>query len=34
MTTPGLVVDDAVVVSGRVPTTDEIVGLLRSASPS
>lgn len=28
MKTPGLVVDDAVVVSGRVPTVDEIAGML------
>jgi small redox-active disulfide protein 2 len=34
MKTPGLVVDDAVVVSGRVPTTEEITGLLRSATSS
>ena len=34
MTTPGLVVDDKVVVSGRVPKVDEIAALLRPATPS
>jgi small redox-active disulfide protein 2 len=34
MKTPGLVVDDAVVVSGRVPTAEEIAGLLRSTTAS
>jgi small redox-active disulfide protein 2 len=29
--TPGLVLDDRVLVSGRVPTVREIAGLLRSA---
>ncbi len=29
--TPGLVVDDTLVMSGRVPTTQEITGLLRTA---
>ena len=32
MTTPGLVVDDTVVVSGRVPTADEIAGLLSAST--
>ena len=32
MTTPGLVVDDTVVVSGRVPTADEIAGLLSTST--
>jgi len=32
MTTPGLVVDDRVVVSGRVPTADEIAGLLSAST--
>jgi small redox-active disulfide protein 2 len=32
MKTPGLVVDDTLVVSGRVPTTEEITGLLRSTT--
>ena len=31
MTTPGLVVDDKLLVSGRVPTSEEITGLLRDA---
>ena len=30
MRTPGLVVDDEVVVSGRVPTTEQITDLLRA----
>jgi len=34
MKTPGLVVDDTLVVSGRVPTTEEISGLLRSTMAS
>jgi small redox-active disulfide protein 2 len=34
MSTPGLVVDGAVVVSGRVPSTEEITGLLRPATGS
>lgn len=32
MTTPGLVVDDTVVVSGRVPAVDEITALLSAAT--
>lgn len=32
MTTPGLVVDDKVLVSGRVPSRDEITALLAAAS--
>jgi small redox-active disulfide protein 2 len=32
MKTPGLVVDDTLVVSGRVPTTEEITRLLRSTT--
>ena len=32
MTTPGLVVDERVVVAGRVPTTDEITALLGSVT--
>jgi small redox-active disulfide protein 2 len=28
MSTPALVVDEQVVLSGRVPTTDQVVGLL------
>jgi small redox-active disulfide protein 2 len=32
MKTPGLVVDDAVVVSGRVPAVDEIAALLSPAT--
>ena len=31
MTTPGLVVDDKLLVSGRVPTAEEISGLLSNA---
>lgn len=31
MKTPGLVVDDKLLVSGRVPTSEEITGLLRDA---
>ena len=34
LTTPGLVVDDRLVVSGRVPQVDEIAALLRPATPS
>lgn len=32
MTTPGLVVDERVVVAGRVPSTDEITALLGPAT--
>ena len=32
MSTPGLVIDEEVVVSGRVPKPDEIAGILRSRS--
>lgn len=32
MKTPGLVVDEHLVMSGRVPTAGEIAGLLRSAA--
>lgn len=32
MSTPALVVDEALVVSGRVPTADEVRGLLAEAS--
>ena len=32
MKTPGLVVDDAVVVSGRVPAVDEIAAMLSAAT--
>jgi small redox-active disulfide protein 2 len=32
MKTPGLVVDDTLVVSGRVPAVDEIAAMLRSAT--
>lgn len=31
MTTPALAVDDQVVLAGRVPTVDEIVGLIGGA---
>lgn len=31
MRTPGLVIDEQLVVSGRVPTRDEIVALIRAA---
>jgi small redox-active disulfide protein 2 len=33
MATPGLVIDDKVLVSGRVPTPAEITQLLTTASP-
>ncbi|MEZ5185025.1 MAG: thioredoxin family protein [Candidatus Nanopelagicales bacterium] len=33
MRTPGLVVDEQVLVSGRVPKTDEIAGLLSRTAP-
>ena len=32
MKTPALVVDEKVVISGRVPSADEIAGLLREAA--
>ncbi|MGA7689201.1 MAG: thioredoxin family protein [Jiangellales bacterium] len=32
MTTPGLVVDDTVVVSGRVPAVEEIAAMLSAAT--
>lgn len=32
MKTPGLVIDDEVVVSGKVPSSSEIAALLRAAS--
>ena len=31
MTTPALVIDETVVVSGRIPSKDELLGWLRSA---
>lgn len=31
--TPGLVVDEKVLVYGRVPSAEEIVGLIREAAP-
>ena len=31
MSTPGLVVDGAVKITGRVPSVDEIVGILKEA---
>jgi small redox-active disulfide protein 2 len=32
MRTPGLVIDDVLVLSGRVPTTDEVRGLIAAAA--
>ena len=31
MLTPGLIIDDGIVVSGRLPSRDEVESLLRSA---
>ncbi len=33
MSTPALAIDDQVVLAGRVPTVDELVDLIRSATP-
>jgi small redox-active disulfide protein 2 len=33
MTTPGLVADERLLVSGRVPSTEEITTLLRDVAP-